>query len=404
MTISTAEIFLPLEMVGEKTRSKVQTKRERERKRYEMKKTDPKQRAKYRNSARQRNRRVKIEKQLLNDEILYWREKARKWKERCKRLEETKCDDVYENHQFDEDLQHQYDDLEIISEEQENDENSETPNRFEIVEFYLSKSVNLKAMIRMSEEKFLELAVQVQPAFDALTWRGTPRQRKRPNKQPFDIKIGLFITLFWMSHYPTLSLLGVLFNLHTKTITRIIKRTTRALKKTLEKEIQWPSNAELESQTYSFLQNDGFYDAVCIVDGTEIKISRPSDAHLQTKTWSGKKKQNSLNVMFITNLHGEILYYSPMRIGAHDQSHWNELGLRQMFLNKEYGILGDGGFTFNRKKDAIEIRGYKPHKKPKGGDITQEQKDWNRRLSQMRVVVETSIHYVKKWKVLGGIY
>ena len=30
-----------------------------------MKKTDPKQRAKYRNSARQRNRRVKIEKQLL---------------------------------------------------------------------------------------------------------------------------------------------------------------------------------------------------------------------------------------------------------------------------------------------------------------------------------------------------
>ena len=51
--------------------------------------------------------------------------------------------------------------------------------------------------------------------------------------------------------------------------------------------------------------------------------------------------------MFITKLDGEIIYYSPVRVGAHDQSHWNELNLRNLFVEKSYGVLGDGGFTFN---------------------------------------------------------
>jgi len=108
--------------------------------------------------------------------------------------------------------------------------------------------------------------------------------------------------------------------------------------------------------------------------------------------------------MFITNLYGEILFYSPLRIGAHDQSHWNELDLRSLFIDKAYGPMGDGGFTFNRQTDMTMIRGYKPHKKPKGSKLTLEQKEWNRKLSQMRVVVETSIRRVKQWRILRGIY
>ena len=70
--------------------------------------------------------------------------------------------------------------------------------------------------------------------------------------------------------------------------------------------------------------------------------------------------------MFITKLDSEILYYSPLRVGSHDQAHWNELGLRNLFVGKSYGILADGGFTLNRKGDAVQIQGYKPHQKSKG--------------------------------------
>ena len=98
------------------------------------------------------------------------------------------------------------------------------------------------------------------------------------------------------------------------------------------------------------------------------------------------------------------LYYSPLRIGAHDQSHWNELNLREAFKNKEFGIMGDGGFTFNRNEDDIKIKGFKPFKKPKGGSLTNEEKNWNRKLSEVRVVVENAIRTIKRYKIMSGVF
>ena len=102
-------------------------------------------------------------------------------------------------------------------------------------------------------------------------------------------------------------------------------------------------------------QNFGLGTIVCAVDGTEIQISRPSNAEMQSKTWSVKKHQNSLNLIIITKLNGEIIYFSPVQVGAHDQKQWNYLNLRSLFLGKTYGIIGDGGFTFNQKTVPVEM-------------------------------------------------
>ena len=85
----------------------------------------------------------------------------------------------------------------------------------------------------------------------------------------------------------------------------------------------------------------------------------------------------------ITKLTGEIIYYSPLHVGPHDQSHWNELNLHTWFVGKEYKIMGDGGFTFDPKSAIEKIGGQKPFKKPKKGTLTSEQIDFNRRLLQM---------------------
>ena len=108
------------------------------------------------------------------------------------------------------------------------------------------------------------------------------------------------------------------------------------MKVALQDRIQWPIDAEFESklQDFTFFQNADFTNVACVIDGTEIKISRPSKEPFQWNVWSGKKKQHSLNVMFITWLTGEIIYFSPARIGAHDQSHWNELHLRDKFVSE----------------------------------------------------------------------
>jgi len=396
-----------LKMPSSVTRGKLEKKREMDRKRYQVKRNDPAQRKKVRIRSFETRKRKRTENQLLNDEIVYWKEMAYKWQRKAKKLEEQLLDAEEKNHVKDEEAEFQPpSDIDEASnaESSEEIEPEETPNIYEKVQQHLQLRLHVHHMTRLDQSAFDRLVAEVKPTFEATTWRGTPRKRKRKEKQPFSIEIGVFITLFWMAHYPTLRLMSSLFDLPTLVLTRIMKRTTRAMAIALRSDIKWPTDDELEAQTYSFLQNDGFYDLVCVVDGTEIKISRPANPELQRKTWSGKKKQNSLNVMFITNLHGEIMYYSPMRVGAHDQAHWNELGLRDLFLNKEYAIGGDGGFTFNRKKDTVAIRAYKPHKKAKGGCLSIEQKEWNRRFSQMRVVVETSICRVKSWKILRGVY
>lgn len=77
-----------------------------------------------------------------------------------------------------------------------------------------------------------------------------------------------------------------------------------------EREIKFPSDSFRDT-----LQPNGLACCVCIVDDTVEKISQPSK----------------------TDDRGKV--------------------------NKEYGILGDGGFAFNREQVEEKIIGFKPHKK-----------------------------------------
>jgi hypothetical protein len=71
-----------------------------------------------------------------------------------------------------------------------------------------------------------------------------------------------------------------------------------------------------------------------------------------------------------------------------------------LFVKKEFGILGDRGFTFNRKNELVQIKGWKPRKSLK----THEDKYYNKYLSSMRVVIENSINCVKQWCILKCVY
>lgn len=65
--------------------------------------------------------------------------------------------------------------------------------------------------------------------------------------------------------------------------------------------------------------------------------------------------------------------------------------------------MGDGGFTFNRVTDRVNICGYRPYKKPQLQNLSKEQKSYNKYLGQMRVMVENTINRVNRWKILKGV-
>jgi len=82
---------------------------------------------------------------------------------------------------------------------------------------------------------------------------------------------------------------------------------------------------------------------------------------------------------------GKLRFVSDPRIGANDQSHWNELQLRKKFEGKTYGIIGDGGFYFNPQHETTKIIGMTPNHHPRKQELSPELKHENKCLSQVHV-------------------
>ena len=53
--------------------------------------------------------------------------------------------------------------------------------------------------------------------------------------------------------------------------------------------------------------------------------------------------------------------------------------------------MADGEFTFNRKRDPVEIITAKPHKKKRGKGLSMSKEEYNLKLSETHVVVENAI-------------
>lgn len=103
-------------------------------------------------------------------------------------------------------------------------------------------------------------------------------------------------------------------------------------------------------------------------------------------------------------MNGEIVYLSPTYPGsAHDKKIWDE---ENIFFNKDLQLLVDLGFlglTSETAKILIPFKSSKKH------ELSNEQKDYNRWVSSLRVKVEHIIGSVKinrkvKEKFRGRLY
>ena len=76
------------------------------------------------------------------------------------------------------------------------------------------------------------------------------------------------------------------------------------------------------------------------MDGCEFTISRPDDSDLQAYFYSAKKKQHSINVLFVVTLDGRIIYKSPIYSGkCDDQGAFIRCGIRAKFEVKTSSVL-----------------------------------------------------------------
>jgi len=129
-----------------------------------------------------------------------------------------------------------------------------------------------------------------------------------------------------------------------------------------------------------------------IVDGTLFPCwSWRTDRCL----YSGKHKTTGMSVQVACTLDGALAWVSdPVTGNHHDSYAINDTGVL-VSLNPG-GWIGDKGYVGNGM--------ITPYKKPKGGELTEWQKEYNRQVNKIRWVVEQVIANLKTWRILHTDY
>ena len=130
-------------------------------------------------------------------------------------------------------------------------------------------------------------------------------------------------------------------------------------------------------------------------DGTERPIQRPKDPSTQKAFYSGKKKSHTVKNNLIVNAACKVVLLTPSFEGRHhDKNIADTIGYCVPPGSTLYQDTGFQGFTLP------DISIIQPKKKPKGGELTDEEKEINRKIASIRIRVEHTISGVKRYRIV----
>ena len=130
-------------------------------------------------------------------------------------------------------------------------------------------------------------------------------------------------------------------------------------------------------------------------DGTERPIQRPADPKVQETFYSGKKKRHTVKNNVLVNAQGAIVLLTATCEGKkHDKKIADEAAFTLPEGSLLYQDTGFQGFAL----EGTTI--FQPKKKPRGAELTADEKAQNRLISRIRVRVEHAIDGVKRYRIV----
>ena len=258
----------------------------------------------------------------------------------------------------------------------------------------------VRALTGLNRKAFDQLLVAFSPVYEQ-SRQTQPRQRAvgGGRKARFlGTQEKLFFILFYFKCYPTFDLAGIIFDLHRAQAHDWMHRLQPLLEATLGKKLVLPER-KLDS-IEAFLERFPGVERV-MIDGTERPIQRPQDSEAQKANYSGKKKRHTRKHLAAVDETKRVLVLTQAREGKlHDKRFHDEDDIAGA-VPDEISIEVDLGFLGLQKEyDNIHL----PHRKPKGGELSDQQKQENRALSQSRVICEHAFAGVKRYNAVSAIY
>ena len=258
---------------------------------------------------------------------------------------------------------------------------------------------NLKNLFGFSGVILANLMTQVLPILEAerekrLKTRADRKRKYVPNdgrKREIYARQKFLMTLIYLRQNVTHTVLGQMFGVSADTSENVFHEVLPMLQKIFPAK-KWEAAKKWRKGEQKWSPEEVDY---LIIDSFETPIGRSSNQQKQRKEYSGKKKMHTLKSQLITDQNGEIMdILAGFRGPESDIEIYRETKLPKEMREKPK--IGDKAYLGEDIKT--------PKKKPKGGELSDEEKEANRELSAQRIDVEHSIRRVKGFKVLRQDY
>jgi hypothetical protein len=202
----------------------------------------------------------------------------------------------------------------------------------------------------------------------------------------------VLLTLVYLRHNVAFCVVGAMFGVSADVAENTFHEIVAVLKEVCPAN-RWEAEKRWTKKEPSWKPEE--IDQV-IVDSFETPVPRPSENEKQKRLYSGKKKRHTLKTQIVTNAEGEILDIDPGHRGPmSDKRLYEQSRVETQFPQaKKRGDLAYKGIAGMQT----------PHKKPRGGQLTDEQKAENREFSSVRVHVEHGIRRVKAFRIVRDEY
>ncbi len=261
----------------------------------------------------------------------------------------------------------------------------------------------LRAFTGLDQAEFEKLLTHFEMAYHAYRYdqHVIKKSRKRrygggrkPHLTAMEDKL-LFI-LFYFKVYPLQEVMAFLFETSQGRVNEWIHTLSIVLHMALGEAqalpVRDPKNLE---QTLALCLSVDF-----IIDGTERRIQRPHDATEQQEKYSGKKKAHTVKNNLIIDLEERLVRYLSQTFAGriHDKRICDEEGYTfppGCVLFKDTGFQGF---------EPDKVLTYQPKKKPRGQELSPEDKAENTMLARIRILVEHIISGVKRCRIVHDAF
>lgn len=202
----------------------------------------------------------------------------------------------------------------------------------------------------------------------------------------------LFYGLFYLKTYPTFDVASFYVGFARSKACTWAHLLFGILEQTLKRKLVLPQRRISSPEEFERL-----YPEVTEVfaDGIERSIRRGKNKKKQQRNYSGKKKMHTRKSVVVSDTKRRVLILTKQRSGRRHDKRLADKDMVFEQLPDEVDAYADTAFAGEKR---VHKRTHIPQKKPKGKQLSEEEREMNRIISSFRVTVEHAIGGIKRYR------